>query len=87
MGARFAAMARRSPGRALGRWNELLRLGGVLTAVRGLRRRAAANPAQPEAESPAAAGHRWSEPLLWRLGAIVGFCAALPLRRWTGPQP
>jgi glycosyltransferase involved in cell wall biosynthesis len=86
MGARFAAMARRSPGRALRRWNELLRLGGLLTAVGTLRRRGdASNPPQA-AVSPPAQRMRWSEPLLWRLGALVGFVAALPLRRWTGPQ-
>ena len=78
MGARFAAMARRSPGRALTRWNELLRLGGLATLLR--RRASSAAPAA------AAAGPRagWSEPILWRLGALVGFVAALPLRRWTG---
>ena len=82
MGARFAAMARRSPVRALRRWNELLRLGGLLTVVR--RRREPAVPAAP-AEPSQQAGRNWSEPVLWRLGAIVGFVAALPLRRWTGP--
>jgi GT2 family glycosyltransferase len=85
MGARFGAMARRSPKRALQRWNELLRLGGVVTAVRRLRGRGAPADSQDRAEVPPAAGRQWSEPLLWRLGAIVGFIAALPLRRWTGP--
>ena len=79
MGARFASMARRSPRRALGRWNELLRLGGLATVLR--RRRSTAAPAAPTPP----AGARWSEPILWRLGALVGFFAALPLRRWTGP--
>ncbi|HEX4430986.1 MAG TPA: glycosyltransferase [Frankiaceae bacterium] len=76
MGARFAAMARRSPRRALRRWNELLRLGGLATLLR--RRETAPTPSSEP-------GGGWSEPILWRLGAIVGFVAALPLRRWTGP--
>ncbi|HEX4019394.1 MAG TPA: glycosyltransferase [Frankiaceae bacterium] len=79
MGARFAAMARRSPRRALARWNELLRLGGLATA---LHRR-------PSADAPTAAptpGPGWSEPVCWRLGALVGFFAALPLRRWAGSK-
>jgi hypothetical protein len=84
MGARFAAMARRSPGRAARRWNELLRLGGLVTALRGGRPNGArSGKPEPAASSPP--DRRWSEPILWRLGAIVGFFAALPLRRWTGP--
>ncbi len=83
MGARFAGMARRSPRRALPRWNELLRLGGLATLVRRSRSTAAA-PASAVPSAPAPGG-RWSEPILWRLGALVGFFAALPLRRWTGP--
>ena len=83
MGARFAAMARRSPGRALRRWNELLRLGGLATAFGELARR---KPAAATTEAaPPPTGRRWAEPILWRLGALVGFVAALPLRRWTGP--
>ena len=84
MGARFAAMTRRSPSRALRRWNELLRLGGLLTAVR--RRRERSRCRAPRAEPSSRPGRQWSEPVLWRLGAIVGFVAALPLRRWTGPR-
>jgi GT2 family glycosyltransferase len=85
MGARFAGMARRSPGRALVRWNELLRLGGLATLLR--RGRSTTAPSAPSAPSAAAGPRgRVSEPILWRLGALVGFCAALPLRRWTGPR-
>ncbi len=86
MGARFAAMAKRSPGRALRRWNELLRLGGIATAARRLR--ASGAPAAPETPAdplPSPSPSRLTEPVLWRLGAVVGFVAALPLRRWSGP--
>lgn len=87
MGARFAAMSRRTPRRALRRWNELLRLGGLVTLVR---RRSAVPAASGSGAGPGAgrvAGRvaSWAEPMLWRLGALVGFVAALPRRRWTGP--
>jgi glycosyltransferase involved in cell wall biosynthesis len=85
MGARFAALLRRCPRRAVQRRGEFLRLRGLRTAARELaaRRRDGGGDAGPNGSSPR---RDLREPLLWRLGVLVGFAAALRLPPWTAAR-
>ncbi|MDX6219144.1 MAG: hypothetical protein QOJ48_825 [Frankiales bacterium] len=84
MGARFASMVRREPGRAWQQAPELLRLGGLVTVLRRLRRKGAS----PEQASSPAVGQKdlsgVAGPLLWRFGAVVGLLVGLWVLR---PRP
>jgi len=80
MGARFAAMGRRDPARAMRRSGEVLRLSGIATAVKELTARAGGRPRR-EAFAPVAPvrpdRRSLGEPLLWRAGALTGLAAGL----------
>lgn len=80
MGARFAAMGRRDPGRAVRRSSEVLRLSGITTAVNEIRARARQGRA-PAAAAPTTdartSRRSLGEPLLWRAGALTGLAAGL----------
>jgi hypothetical protein len=78
MGARVGAAVRRHPLRGWLLMPEMLRLGGLAT----LARRAVGRRPQPAQQGPATAGERvdsggWLLPVLWRLGALVGFATGL----------
>lgn len=76
MGARVALLLRRSPRAGVRLVPELVRLGGLRTAVaRGL---AAAGPRRPPTIS-------WLGPVLWRAGAVAGFVAGLVVLRPSRP--
>ena len=80
MGARFAAMGRRDPGRAVRRSPEVLRLSGITTAVKEIKARAAhGRPRATFAPATHVPRRRRSlgEPLLWRAGALTGLAAGL----------
>jgi GT2 family glycosyltransferase len=80
MGARFAAMGRRDPARAVRRSPEVLRLSGITTAVREIKARAQhGRPRATVAPAAHVPGSRRSlgEPLLWRAGALTGLAAGL----------
>lgn len=73
MGARTAAAFRRSPRDGWRLLPEMLRLKGLRTA--GRRLAGPAVPAQASDAPPDVSG--WVGPVLWRLGALLGFAAGL----------
>jgi GT2 family glycosyltransferase len=80
MGARFAAMGRRDPARAVRRSREVLRLSGVTTAVTEITARARRSRTRvtfPPAADVRPGRRSLGEPLLWRAGALTGLAAGL----------
>jgi GT2 family glycosyltransferase len=80
MGARFAAMGRRDPARAVRRSGEVLRLSGVTTAVTEITARARRSRTRvtfPPSADVRPSRRSLGEPLLWRAGALTGLAAGL----------
>lgn len=82
MGARFASLLWHDRRRALQHWQELTRLGGLVTLLRRLR----GHRPEPAPEAPAedADVSGVAGPLLWRAGAVVGLVVGLVVLR-PGP--
>jgi GT2 family glycosyltransferase len=75
MGARTGAALRRDRRAGLAMLPDLLRLKGLVTALRRARGQAPAAPAGDGGGHADAGG--WLSPVLWRLGALVGLLAGL----------